>query len=135
MLILTYCLVQQLKVMFLYLTKIAFLQDEKFSKEEGTLFLLKVIFTIMCLTKFSPKISPELLQTTLNFILHIFSFVTLSQKSRLWFPTSTVKYISQECHNCNFSYLHMELESGLIFKNVIILANLNLHLSFLILNS
>ena len=58
--------------MLLYLTKKAFLQDQKFSKEEVTLFLFKVIFTKMCFTKFSLEISQELLQTMLNFILSFF---------------------------------------------------------------
>ena len=48
------------------------LQDEKFWEEEGTLFLLKVIFTKMCLTKFSLEISQELLQTMLIFSLIFF---------------------------------------------------------------
>ena len=42
----------------------------------------------------------------------------MSQKSSLWFPSCIAKHISQECHNFNFSYFHMELESGLIIKNI-----------------
>ena len=36
----------------------------------------------------------------------------------------------QECHNLNLSYLHMEPESGLIFKNISSLANLNSRTKF-----
>ena len=54
-------------------------------------------------------------------------FYPLSQKSISWFPSCIVKYISQECHNFDFSYLHMEPEYGLIFKNISSLENLNLH--------
>ena len=49
-----------------------FLQDEKFWKEEGTLFLFKVILTKICFTKFSLEIFQELLETSLNFILNFF---------------------------------------------------------------
>ena len=42
----------------------------------------------------------------------------------------TVQYISQECDNFNFSYLHIEPEPGLIFKNISSLANLNLGTKF-----
>ena len=66
--------------------KKAFLQDVKFWKEEGALFLLKVIFTKMCFAKFTLEISQDLLQTMLNFILNSFSFRTLSQISISWFP-------------------------------------------------
>ena len=47
-----------------------FLQDGKPWIEKGTLFSLKVMVTKMCFTKFWSKISQELLQTTLNFILN-----------------------------------------------------------------
>ena len=81
--------------MFFYLIKRAFLQDEKFRKEEDTLYLFKVIFTKMCFTTFSLEISQELLQITSDFIVNFFSFGTLSQKSISWFPSCTVKYISK----------------------------------------
>ena len=55
--------------MLLYLTKKLFLKDEKSWKENATLFSLKAIVTKMSFTKFWPKISQELWQTTLNFIL------------------------------------------------------------------
>ena len=58
--------------MLLCLTKRAFLQDQKFWKEEGTLFLIKVIFTKLCFINLALKISQELLQNTLNFILKFF---------------------------------------------------------------
>lgn len=55
-----------------------------------------------------------------------------SQKSRSsWFPSRTVKYISQEYHNFSFKYLHtarwycMKTESGLVYSNMSIYANLN----------
>ena len=62
--------------MLLYLKKELFLQDDKFWKEEDSLFLLKVIFTKMFFKKFSLEISQELLPTRLNFSL-IFSFEIL----------------------------------------------------------
>ena len=46
------------------------------------------------------------------------------------FPIMHRQYISQKYHNFNFSYLHMEPESGLIFKNISILGNLNLRTKF-----
>ena len=55
-------------------TKELFLQVEQSWKEEGTLFLLKIIVTKMCFPKFWLKISPELLKATLNFILNFLSF-------------------------------------------------------------
>ena len=70
-----------------------------------------------------------------KFFPSFFSLGTLSRKSISWFPSCTVKYISQERHNFNFSYLHMESESGLIFKNISSLANLSSHSSFCILSS
>ena len=68
----------------------------------------------------------------------MFSIGILSQKSSSWFPSCTIKYTSHECHNFNFSYLHMEPDSGFIFKNISSLANLNSRNkfeSFSILNS
>ena len=79
----------------------------------------------MCFTNFPPKISQELLKTMLNFILNFFSLGILSQKSSAWFPSCTVQYILQECYNFTFSYLYMEPESRLIFKNISSVANLN----------
>ena len=60
-----------------------------------------------------------------KFHRYCFWFRVLSQKSSSWFPSWTVKYISQECHDFNFSYLHIEPESDFIFKNIFSLANLN----------
>ena len=62
----------EIKSMLLYVTKRALLQDKKFWKEEGTLFLFKVISAKMCFTKFLLELPQELLQTTLNSILNSF---------------------------------------------------------------
>ena len=102
------------------------LQDEKFSKEKSTVILFKVIFTKMCFTKFSLEITQELLQTALNFSLNFFfPFGTLRQKSSLLFPSCTIKYISQECHN-----VHIEPESVWIFQNISSLTNSNSRTKF-----
>ena len=53
-----------------------------------------------------------------------FPFGILLQKSSSWFPSFTVKYISPECHNFSFSYLHVESEPGLIFEIISSLENL-----------
>ena len=63
-----------------------------------------------------------------------FSFGILLQKSSSWFPSCTVKYISPECHNFSFEYLHMESGPGLIFKIISSLANLNLRTKFEIIS-
>ena len=68
--------------------------------------------------------SQELLQITLNLIFNFFLYGILSQKSS-WFPSCTVKYISQECHDFNFSFLDMEPQFSLILKKISTLANLN----------
>ena len=88
------------------------------------LVLFKVIFTRMYFTKFSLEISQELLQITLNF-----SLIFL-----IWNPIVKIKFMVSIMHrqidfnksvNFNLPYLHMESESGLIFKNISSLVNLN----------
>ena len=66
----------------------------------------------------------------MKFYANYFSLEILLQKSSLWFPSCNAKYISPECHDFNFSYLHMESESGLIFEIISSLANLNLQTKF-----
>ena len=54
----------------------------KFWKEEGTFFSLQVIVTKMCFVKFWPKISPELLKGTSNFVLN-FSNLEIYHKNQV----------------------------------------------------
>ena len=70
----------------------------------------------MCFTNFLHEISHEMLQTTLNFIVNVFNLEFYQKQSSSWFLSCTIKYVLQDCHNSNFSYLHMEPETSLIFK-------------------
>ena len=103
-----------------------FLQYERSWKEEGPLFSLKVIVIKIWFKKLSSEIPQELLQTTLKFILYLFHYFNLFPYPYFvsWLQSCTVKYISQEFHIFNFSYLHIEPEPDLIIKNISSLANL-----------
>ena len=90
--------------MLLYLTKKLFLKDEKSWKENATLFSLKAIVTKMSFTKFWPKISQELWQTTLNFIL-IFLNLETYHKNKVHDFDHALSNILHKSVNFNFSYI------------------------------
>ena len=84
--------------------------------------MLYVILNKMCFTIFSPKISQELLQTTLKFILHFFHW-ELYHKNQVY---GSHHAPSNTFHKSVIilSYLHIDPESTLIFKNITSVANL-----------
>ena len=86
--------------------------------------MLEVIVTKMCLIKVSPKISQGFLQTAWKFILSFF-YWPFYHKNQVHGSHHAPSGIFQKSHNFSFSYLHMELGSGLIFENTSTLANFN----------
>ena len=87
----------------------------------------KAFFTKMCFTNFSLEISQELLQITLNFI---FKFTYLNSYLKIKFMVPIIDNQIFFIRVSYFSYLYMESKSGLIFKNISSLVNLNSQTKF-----
>ena len=102
---------------FLPYKKSGFYKMKSLKKRKVLCFCLSLL-PQKCALQSSDPTYLKIVTEHVKFYPLFFSFGIISQKSSSWFPSSTVKYISQKCHNLNFSYLHMEPESSLIFKNL-----------------
>ena len=79
-------------------------------------FWLRLLSRTFVLHKVFTRDISRIVKDRVKFYPWCFSLGILLQKSYSWFPSCTVKYISQECHNFNYSYLHMQSKHGLFFK-------------------
>ena len=101
---------------------------KSFEKRE-VLYFSERLFSRKCALQSFTRNTSGIVTDLAKFFLNFFHLESII-KIKVWFPSCTVKDIYQECHNFNFSYLHMEPACGSIFENISSLANVNSRTKF-----